>query len=113
MIANASGSGTPQGQPPSPQASNAGARAVTVDAAALLGQRVSVVVGQLRGPGLKVDLIWQHSPHQRPGTVLSVQPSGPVQAGTTVVVTAASRPGEHHHDHGHGQGGDGNGQGGD
>jgi eukaryotic-like serine/threonine-protein kinase len=115
-VASAPGSAPPQGQAPAPNGSKAAARAVTVDAAALLGQPVRAVVSQLHQLGLRVDLAWQPSHDQRPGTVLSVQPSGKILAGTTVAVTGASQPNGDHHDLGHGgdgHGGNGNGQGGD
>jgi serine/threonine-protein kinase len=111
-VASASGS-PPQGQAHRSHESNAAARAVTVDAAALLGHPVRTVVGQLRQRGLLVSVAWQPSHEQRPGTVLSVQPSGKITTGTRVLVTGASRPDkDRHHDHGHGNDG-GNGQGGD
>jgi hypothetical protein len=47
---------------------------------------------------------------QPPGTVLFVQPSGQVAAGSSVIVTAALPPHGHGNDHGHGHGGGGNGQ---
>jgi hypothetical protein len=109
VVASASGS-APQGQVPGSHASQAAGRMVTVDAA-LVGQPVSTVASRLRQLGLQVTLAWQHSPGQRPGTVLSVQPIGKIQVGTSVVVTAASRPNGDHHGNGHGQ--DGNGEGGD
>jgi eukaryotic-like serine/threonine-protein kinase len=104
----ASGSAPPPGHAPRSHGSKAAARTVTVDAAALLGQPVSTVVGQLHQLGLQVDLVWQPGHDQKPGTVLSVQPSGNVLAGTPVVVTATQPNGDHH-----GHGGNGNGQGGD
>ncbi len=106
--ATASGSAPPPGHAPRSHGSKAAARTVTVDAAALLGQPVSAVVSQLRQLGLQVVMAWQPGHDQKPGTVLSVQPSGNVLAGTTVVVTATQPNGDHHHDHGNsnGQGGD-------
>jgi hypothetical protein len=112
IVATASGSAGPQGQVPGSHSSTKADRSVTVDATALIGQPVSAVVSQLHQLGLQVTVAWQPSHDQRPGTVLSVQPSGKVLAGTTVVVTAAQRShGDHHHGHGHGD--NGNGQGGD
>jgi len=107
-FATASGSAPPPGHAPRSHGSKAAARTVTVDAAALLGQPVSAVVSQLRQLGLQVVMAWQPGHDQKPGTVLSVQPSGNVLAGTTVVVTATQPNGDHHHDHGNsnGQGGD-------
>ncbi|HEX5189954.1 MAG TPA: serine/threonine-protein kinase [Streptosporangiaceae bacterium] len=108
----ASAPATPRAQPPRSHASAHTARTVTVNAAALLGRPVRVVVRDLRDRGLRVAVTWQPARDARPGTVLAVQPAGKVLPGTTVQVTAASR--EHGrgrgHDHGHGH--DGNGQGG-
>ena len=86
-----------------PRASAAGA--VEVGAGSLAGQPVSAVRRQLQQLGLAVQVLWQPS-GQDPGTVLSVQPSGRVPAGSVIVVTAASqpRPGGHGHGHGHGHG---------
>ena len=77
------------------------------------GQPVSAVRRQLEQLGLVVRVRWRPS-GQDPGTVLSVQPSGRVPAGSVIVVTAASQlqPGGHGHGHGDGQG-NGNGDGGD
>jgi hypothetical protein len=51
---------------------------------------------------------------QDPGTVLSVQPSGRVPAGSVIVVTAVSQQDRGGQGHGHGDGqGNGNGGGGD
>jgi serine/threonine-protein kinase len=81
---------------------------VDVNADALTGQPVGAVVRQLRQLGLRVS-VTSSSSDQTPGTVLSVEPGGKVQVGTTVVVTIAAKPsdGSHHHD-----GGSGNGDGG-
>jgi hypothetical protein len=112
VLANASGSAGPQGQVPGSHASTKPGRSVTVDANTLVDQPVSAVVTHLRQLGLQVTVAWQPTHDQKPGRVLSVQPSGQVLAGSPVVVTAASRPHGDHHDHGHDHG-DGNGQGGD
>jgi beta-lactam-binding protein with PASTA domain len=59
---------------------------------------------QLRHMGLRPRVVGAVRGGQVPGTVISVQPSGQVPAGSTVTVTAARPP--------PGQGnGDGNGQG--
>jgi hypothetical protein len=80
------------------------ARSVEVNADALAGQQASVVSRQLRQLGLKPRVVGAVRGGQAPGTVISVQPSGQVPAGSIVTVTAALRP--------PGQGnGDGNGQG--
>ena len=108
MLVSAASSGAPsaprhaaQGHPARPRSVTAPAM-VTVNADALTSQPYGEVVQQLRQLGLRVSLQWQPS-DQDHGTVLSVQPSGKVPAGSTVVVTVAA-----HHDHG----GNGNGDGG-
>jgi hypothetical protein len=124
LLAGAFGAGPQQGQPggPQPAASSPGgaahtptspagrtpttpaARTVEVDADALAGQQASVVSQQLRQMGLRPRVVGTVRGGQAPGTVISVQPSGQVPAGSTVTVTAALPP--------PGQGGgDGNGQG--
>jgi eukaryotic-like serine/threonine-protein kinase len=107
----------PAGGPPAAaggRPSSAGSRRpATVDLAAgtLIGQPLSVARRRLDRLGLGMRVRWRHSDAE-PGTVLAVAPSGPVRAGSTVVVTAAW-PG---HGHGHGDGdsggGGGNGNGG-
>jgi serine/threonine protein kinase len=108
VLANATGSHGPPGQAPGSHSSTSAGRSVTVDPAALVGQPVSAVVSQLQQLGLQVTVSWQPTNDQKPGRVLSVQPSGSVPVGTTVVVTGAKRSnGEHHGEgHGNGQGGD-------
>jgi hypothetical protein len=82
------------------------ARSVEVNAGALTGQQASVVRQQLRQMGLRPRVVGAVRGGQAPGTVISVQPSGQVAAGSIVTVTAALPP--------PGQGnGDGNGQGND
>jgi serine/threonine-protein kinase len=84
---------------------------VEVNSGSLAGQPVSAVRRQLQQLGLAVRVLWQPS-DQDPGTVLSVQPAGPVPAGSVITVNAASQP--HHDRHGQGDGqGNGNGNGGD
>ena len=78
---------------------------VGVNGPSLAGQPVDTVAQQLRELGLVVRVLWQPSDQQEPGTVVSVQPSGQVAAGSQVVVTGALKP------HGHGDG-NGNGDGG-
>jgi hypothetical protein len=91
------------------RSSQSQARTVEVSAGSLVGQQVSDVRHQLQQLGLGVRVTWQPS-EQDSGTVLSVQPSGQVPAGSTIAVTAA-RP-LHRDRHGHGDGpGSGNGQG--
>jgi serine/threonine-protein kinase len=89
-------------------------RTVAVDAGALAGQRAGVVVRRLRQLGLRPHVVWAVNGGKEPGTVISVQPSGQVPVGSTVMVTAALRPPGHRHGHGHGDGhghGGGDGQG--
>jgi beta-lactam-binding protein with PASTA domain len=64
---------------------------VDVSASSLAGQPVSVVRSQLQQLGLGVQVVWRPS-DQDPGTVLSVQPSGRVRAGSVVAVIAAFQP---------------------
>jgi eukaryotic-like serine/threonine-protein kinase len=107
LLSGVLGHGAAQPPPPSPSA--AAVHTVEVSASSLVGQQVSEVRRQLQQLGLRVRVTWQPS-EQDPGTVLSVQPSGQVPAGSMIAVTAA---GPTHHDrHGHGDGpGNGNGQG--
>ena len=88
------------------------ANTVAVSGDALVGQPVRAVRRQLRQLGLRVQVTWQPSDQQPPATVLSVQPTGQVPAGSIIVLTAAFGSfGHHGHDHGNG-GGDGGGNGG-
>ena len=80
------------------------ARSVEVNADALAGQQASVVSRQLRQMGLRPRVVGAVRGGQAPGTVIAVQPSGQVPAGSIVTVTATLPP--------PGQGnGDDNGQG--
>jgi eukaryotic-like serine/threonine-protein kinase len=88
-------------------------RMVRVNQAVLVGQPVSTVHRLLRQLSLRVRVIWRYDGHQQPGTVVSVQPAGPVLAGTRVLVVGALTPPGHGDGHGHGGGNDqGNGGGG-
>ncbi len=115
-----SSAATPAGQPQA-TASSPAVRTVEVNAAALVGRPVRLVWQRLARLGLRPHLDGEVTFRQPPGTVLSVQPSGPVAVGGVVTVLVAHRPaGKHHgHDGGTGQGGDGhhggggNGNGGD
>jgi eukaryotic-like serine/threonine-protein kinase len=71
-----------------PPASAPTVQTVQVNDAALVGQSVLAVSQQLRQLGLTPAITWTAS-GQDPGTVISVQPSGPVPVGSTVTVTAA------------------------
>ena len=124
LLAGAFGAGPGQAPPggPPPTASTPGAaagaptapaartptapaaRSVEVNADALAGQQASVVSQQLRQMGLRPRVVGAVRGGQAPGTVIAVQPSGQVPAGSIVTVTATLAP--------PGQGnGDGNGQG--
>lgn len=103
-------SGSPAQHSPSAPASHAAnspaTQTVQVNSAALVGQPVSQVSKALRKLGLTPAISWTPS-GQDPGTVISVQPSGAVPAGSTVTVTAAvAAPGDHHHHGGNGGNGD-------
>ncbi len=92
----ASGSGGPASSPSHHPAATAhpatAARTVDVNQAALAGQPVGPVVGQLRQLGLRPKVTWVTTTQQPPGTVISVQPAGQLPPGSTVTVTAAQRP---------------------
>jgi hypothetical protein len=83
---------------------------VTVDSGALIGQPVGEVEDTLQGLGLRpqVSFVTRGDQSQDPGTVVSIQPSGQVTVGSTVIVTAIQ---QHHHGdgqsggHDHGNGG--------
>ena len=106
-----SGAGSPAhtASPPAAPSRTSPAATVQVSAGSLAGQPLSAVRRQLQQLGLTVRVQWQPS-GQDPGTVLSVQPSGPVPAGSVIAITAAAPP--HHDRHRHGDG-HGNGDGGD
>jgi serine/threonine-protein kinase len=109
LLAGAFGAGPRQAQPGGPQAAAGtptapAARTVEVNPDALAGQQADVVSRQLRQLGLRPRVVGAVRGGQPPGTVISVQPSGRVPAGSVVTVIAARPP--------PGQGnGDGNGQG--
>jgi serine/threonine-protein kinase len=97
----------PHAAPPSAPA----IRTVDVGPGSLAGQPLDVVRHWLQQLGLLVRVRWQPS-DQQPGTVLAVQPSGPVPAGSLIVITAASQPHPEGDGHGNGNGqGNGNGHG--
>ena len=101
-----------QAGPARVSASPAAPRLSEVSQAALAGQPVSRVRRQLRQLGLQVRVIWRHSGHQQPGTVIAVQPTGRLSAGTTVTLTGVLAPPGHRGDgNGGGDQGDGNGGG--
>jgi serine/threonine-protein kinase len=108
-----SGGGTPAAAPtathPATAASTPAVRTVDVNAAALAGLPVRVVRERLARLGLLPRLVSQVTLRQPPGTVLSVQPSGPVTVGSTVTVLVARRPAGERHQHGGGNGKNGHG----
>jgi beta-lactam-binding protein with PASTA domain len=73
------------------------ASTVNVDGPALIGMPVQQAAQQLRQLGLTVRLAPVLTSSQKPGTVLSVDPSGQVQQGSTVVLDTAVSPLRHHH----------------
>jgi eukaryotic-like serine/threonine-protein kinase len=84
-----------QGRLTGPAAARPGlpaARTVRIDGAALAGRPVRVVRRRLHHAGLVVRVLWRHSGRQDPGTVVAVEPTGPVPAGSLVLLTAALRP---------------------
>jgi serine/threonine-protein kinase len=85
-----------------PASTAARAGMVTVDNAALDGQPATTVLAKLRQAGLHPRLAEQPDASQPPGSVITIQPAGPVPVGTTVTVTAATAPGSQKHHHGHG-----------
>jgi serine/threonine-protein kinase len=79
-------------------------RMVEVNAGAMAGQQASVVSQRLREMGLRPRIVRAVRGGQAPGTVISVQPSGRVPAGSTVTVTAALPPPGQGNGNGNGQG---------
>jgi eukaryotic-like serine/threonine-protein kinase len=106
LVSTATGGATPAVTPPPAvsRSSSPAADMVTVDSSALIGQPVAAVRSTLQSLGLQPQVNWvsQSDQSQVPGTVVSVQPSGPVPAGSIVTVTAVLQ-----HDHSDGQGGGG------
>ncbi len=117
VLASSAGGSGPAASTQPPGSTHA-AGTVLVRSAALIGQPVHAVARELRSRGLTVSISWVPAKGQRPGTVISVAPSGRLRAHSSVLLTAARRPhGDqggrgHGHDHGHGNGQNGN-QGGD
>jgi len=83
---------------------------VYVSSTALVGQRERVALQWLRSRGFQVSVTKRPDPHQWPGRVLKISPSGRVSVATPITVVVASRPGDGNgngHGDGHGnQGGD-------
>jgi eukaryotic-like serine/threonine-protein kinase len=109
LLAGVFGAGPPGSPPPSAArpASAPAARTVEVNAGALAGQRASAVSHRLRQLGLRPRVVGAVRGGQAPGTVISVQPSGQLPAGSTVTVTTAVQPPGHGNGNGNGQGNDG------
>jgi hypothetical protein len=107
LLAGAFGAGPrpsqPGGSPPAARTPGA-VGTVEVNADALAGQQASVVSQRLRQMGLRPRVVGTVRGGQAPGTVISVQPSGRVPAGSTVTVTAALPPPGHGNGNGNGQG---------
>jgi eukaryotic-like serine/threonine-protein kinase len=98
LLAGGSGAAQPprqQASRPRVSASPTAPSLAEVSQAGLVGQPVSAVRRQLRQVGLRVQVTWRFSGHQQPGTVISVQPTGRLSAGTTVVLTGALVPPGH------------------
>src|SRR5690349_12491145 len=113
LLAAAFGAGPQQAQagapqpaagPPSAARTAPGARSVEVNAGALAGQQARAVTRQLRHMGLRPRVVGAVRGSQPPGTVISVQPSGRVPAGSIVTVTAARPPAGQDNGDGNGQG---------
>jgi tRNA A-37 threonylcarbamoyl transferase component Bud32 len=111
LAARAFSTGSPAAPTPTARPSTVSAM-VEVNGDSLAGQPVETVRQQLRQLGLVVRVLWQPSDQQDPGTVLSVQPSGRVAAGSQVVVTGALQRHGQGDGNGHGDGGGGGGGGG-
>jgi eukaryotic-like serine/threonine-protein kinase len=92
LLAGAFGAGSPARPPAARPASAPAARTVEVNAGALAGQQATAVSQRLRQLGLRPRVVRAVRGGQAPGTVISVQPSGQVPAGSMVTVTAAVQP---------------------
>jgi serine/threonine-protein kinase len=82
---------------PRAAASAPAARTVELSDAALAGQSVTAVTQRLRQLSLRPRVVWADDTLQAPGTVITVEPSGRVPAGSIVTVTGAKRPPSRHH----------------
>jgi hypothetical protein len=85
---------------------------VLVSRASLVSQQAGVVVADLRKLGLRPRLAWVPTSAQPPGTVLSVQPGGPLPPGTVITVAVAAQPAQQGNQTGEGGGGNGGNDGG-
>jgi eukaryotic-like serine/threonine-protein kinase len=108
LAAATAGTARQQPAPAGPSAASAvpAARTVTIDNAALDGQPAAAVLAKLRQAGLRPRLVQLPDGRQQPGTVITIQPAGPVPAGATVTVTVAMPPPSRRHHHGNGGNGD-------
>jgi eukaryotic-like serine/threonine-protein kinase len=108
LLAGAFGAGPSQAQPGAPQpagiSSAPAGRTVEVNAGALAGQQAGAVSQRLRQLGLRPRVVGAVRGGQAPGTVISVQPSGQVPAGSLVTVIAAVQPPGHGNGNGNGDG---------
>jgi eukaryotic-like serine/threonine-protein kinase len=93
-----------------PRPGTPASRTVIVNGGSLVGRPVSTVREQLSDLGLRSRVAWISSDQQAPGTVVSVQPTGQLRAGTIVLLTAVAQPSRHGNGNGNGNG---NGDGGD
>ena len=82
---------------------------INVNGQGLIGLPVTQAVQQVRQLGLTVQVVLIPSTDQRPGTVLSVDPSGQVEPGSTVTLDAAVSPVRLRHRPGGGTGNQGGG----
>jgi serine/threonine-protein kinase len=101
---NRPGSLAGSAQPPASASATTAAAMVQVSPGELKGQPVDSVRRELQQLGLTVRVERRPS-GQDPGTVLSVNPSGSVPAGSTITLTVAAP--HHGHDNGQGNGGGG------
>jgi hypothetical protein len=101
---------SPAAPPASPAVRSQGPATVYINAAAQVGRPVGAVRQELADRGLRTRVIGSVTGGQRPGTVVSVQPSGRVPEGSVITVAVAvAPPGHRHHhgeDHGDGKGGE-------
>jgi serine/threonine-protein kinase len=117
LVSAVRGPASPASAPPASRAVRTqGPPTVYINAAALVGRPVGAVRQQLADRGLRTRVIRSVTGGQRPGTVVSVQPSGRVAEGSIITVAAAVAPPGHRHHQGEGRGdgkGGGHGGGGD
>jgi len=95
---------TPAAASNSPGTQTQTSRAIEVSRGTLVGEPALTAYRQLRGEGFRVQVVWQQTAQQVPGTVLNVRPAGLRQPGSLITLVVARRG---HHDNGNGNGGDG------